>query len=503
MLTDLMTGFTLIFNPECILMIFFGTFLGIIIGALPGLTATMGVAIFSPLTFTMEPIPGIAFLLGVYCGGIYGGSITAILIKTPGTSSAAATVFDGYPLAQKGKGLKALQMALYASVIGGLFSSAVLIFVAPLLARIALHFGPPEYFALGVFGLSIVATVSGRNVIKGLISGAIGLLISFVGLDPVTGAPRLTFGSVTLQGGFQLIPCLVGLFALSELMIQAEDVIKRKMEGMEISGESLTLKELLFSKETIFKGCLIGTFIGAVPATGGGVAAFTSYNEALRSSKDRHNFGKGSLDGVAATESANNAGTGGALIPLLTLGIPGDSVTAVLLGALMVQGLTPGPLLFQEAGDIMYALFAGLIICNIAMLIQGYFGVKIFYNITKIPGEYLYPSIFALCIIGAYAVNSQIFDVISAIGFGLLGYLMIKLDFPTVPILLALILGPLTESNLRRGLLATNGELAPFFLRPATLIILAMTVASITFFAWKEMKGKKIQEEALQPSVEK
>jgi len=496
-LENLGQGFAIIFHLQPILMIFFGTFMGIMIGALPGLTATMGVAIFLPMTFFMEPISGISFLLGIYCGGIYGGSITGILIKTPGTPAAAATILDGHPLAKKGQALKALQMALYASTVSGLISAIILIFVSPPLASIALKFGPPEYFALAFFGLTVVATVSGKSLMKGLIAASLGILISFVGLDPVTGSPRLTFDTVTLQSGFTLIPALIGLFAMSEIMIQAEEALKSKVaEAYAFTGESLTWKEFKRSLVTIIRGSLIGTFIGAVPGTGAAVAAFTSYNEAIRTSKERHLFGKGSLEGIAAAESGNNGVTGATLIPLITLGIPGDTVTAVLLGALMVQGLTPGPLLFQTNSDIVFGIFAGLIIANIAMFMLAAVGVRFFYKVAKVPGRYLYPTIFALCCMGAFAVNTQLFDVYSMLGFGFLGYFMTKLNFPTAPVLLALILAPMAESNLRRGLAATGGDLGLFFMRPITLIVLGISLASIIFFVYREIRDSR--KEALQ-----
>lgn len=496
-LSRLVVGFGLVMAIQPILMIFFGVTLGIILGALPGLTATMGVAILMPLTFFMEPIPGISFLLGVYCGGIYGGSITAILIKTPGTPSAAATLLDGYPLAQKGQALKALEMALYASVISGLISAFMLIFVAPPLASIALRFGPPEYFALGLFGLTIVATVSGKELVKGLIAASIGLLFSFIGLDPIAGSPRLTFGIVNLQSGIELIPALIGLFAVGEVMVQTEQSWAKAVHAIKVTGERLKLQELRECMFTIIRSSLIGTFIGAVPGTGAGVSAFVSYNEAHRTSKRRKEFGEGCLEGVAAAEAGNNGVTGATLIPLLTLGIPGDSVTAVLLGALMVQGLTPGPMIFQKSGDIIFGIFAGLILCNIVMLIVGYLGVKIFYKVTAVQPYLLYPVIFALCSVGAFAVNTRLSDVYIMLFFGLLGYVMQKFGFPTAPVLLALILGPLTESNLRRGLVATRGNIAAFLFRPLTMVFLLISVASIVFFIAREaLEARKIGRQA-------
>lgn len=476
-------GAGLVFTLAPLLMIPFGVVLGIIIGALPGLTATMGVAVLMPLTFFMEPVPSITFLLGVYCGGIYGGSITAILVNTPGTPAAAATLLDGYPLAQKGQALKALQMALAASVIAGVISCAVLILLAPPLASIALRFGPPEYFALAIFGLTVVASVSGESLVKGLMAASLGLMICFIGLDPIAGLPRLTFGVWDLLGGIALIPALVGLFAMAEVMIQSETALIPSVEkALKVTGEHLKLRELKENLVTIIRGSFIGTFIGAVPGTGAAIAAFVSYSETTRTAKHREEFGHGRLQGVAAAESGNNGVTGATLIPLLTLGIPGDTVTAVLYGALLIQGLTPGPLLFTRSADIMFAIFIGLLLCNIVMFLAGGIGVRFFYRVTMISPALLWPTILALCLVGAYAVNASVFDVFVMLGFGVLGYFMRKLGFPVAPVLLALILGPLAESNLRRGLIATGGDFSRFLFRPITLIVLGIAVASVTFF---------------------
>lgn len=481
--SQLISGFGLLFTPAPLIMIPCGVVLGIIFGALPGLTATLGVAVLMPLTFFMDPVPGISFLLGVYCGGIYGGSIPAILVNTPGTPAAAATLLDGFPLARKGQALKTLQMALLASVIAGLISCATLIFVSPPLASLALRFGPPEFFALAIFGLTIVATVSGKSLLKGLIAASLGLIICFVGLDPIIGLPRLTFGVIQLQSGFALVPALIGLFAISEVMIQSETAWKPKVtEVLKLTGENLKLREFKGSVVSIIRGSFIGTFIGAIPGTGAAISAFVSYGEAKRTSKHRHEFGQGCLEGVAAAESGNNGVTGATLIPLLTLGIPGDTVTAVLFGALLVQGLTPGPLLFVRSADIMFAIFSGLILCNIVMLIVGAVGVRFFYRVPLINPAFLYPAILALCIVGAYAVNSSLFDVFVMLGFGLLGYLLRKLDFPLPPVLLGIVLGPLAESNLRRGLIMTGGDIGAFFSRPITLIVLGIALASVIFF---------------------
>ncbi len=440
----------------------------------------------------MEPIPAISFLLGIYVAGTYGGSIAAILVNAPGTPAAAATLLDGFPLTQKGQPLKALQMALYASTIAGLISAAILIFAAPPLASVALDFGPPEYFALAILGLTIVASVSGKSVLKGFIAAGLGVLLALVGMDPVMGTPRFTFGVVSLLSGFALVPALIGLFALSQVMRQAEGAWRPKVrQVVTIAGEALKLRELKESLFTIVRGSLIGTVIGAIPGTGPSLAAFISYAEAKRTSKRRKEFGSGCLEGVAAPESRNNGVTGATLIPLLTLGIPGDVGTAILLGAFMVQDLAPGPLLFQRSPEIIYALFVGLILCNIAMLAVGSLGTRFFYKIAGIKPALLYSIILALVLAGSYVINARLYDVFVTLGFGLLGYLLQKIKVPLPPVVIGLILGPLGESNLRRGLLATHGNIGAFLFRPITIGILAVSIASIVFFTIRGLKEGK------------
>lgn len=492
-LENLISGFQQIASIDCILMIAFGTFLGIVIGALPGLTATTGVAIFLPLTFYMEPVPALGFLLGIFCGGMYGGSITAILINTPGTPAGAATVLDGHPMAQKGEAYRALQMALYASTIGGLISCAALMFFAPILASAALKFSYAEYFALGVFGLSIVAGLSNGNIFKGILSCTIGLFVGCMGMDPISGYPRLSFGKTSLLGGFELIPVLIGIFAFAELVKQCAEKAQRgdaKDEIIAVSGKSLTKQDWKRCAAPIIKGSLIGTFIGAVPATGGGTAAFLSYGEQRRATKDPE-YGNGSIEGVAASESANNGATGGTLIPMLCLGIPGDSVTAVMMGALIIQGLVPGPTLFTDHADTINGLYIALLIANIFMLLMGQVGLRWFYKVCEIPKEILQPIIFGLCLIGSYAANSNMFDVGSMLIFGVGGYILLRFGMPMTPVLLGLILGDITESNLRRGLIASNGNFFAFINRPICLVILAFTVFSLIFTITRMLKDRK------------
>ena len=364
MLDLLLNGFITVLQPQVFAILVAGTVGGIIIGALPGLTATMGVALLTPLTFSLPPATGLIMLCGIYCGAIYGGSISAILIRTPGTPAAAATVLDGNALAQKGLAGKALGMSAIASFCGGIVSASALTFIAPELARVALSFSSPEYFAMAMFGLSIVSAISGDRVVKGLISACIGLFTGMIGMDMLNGFPRFTFGQTDMLNGISFIPVLIGLFAVAEAFRTTESMIQNKKVEFSLSNVLPSIQEVKQCFVTMIKGSIIGTMIGIIPATGGDIAAFISYGEAKRSSKNGDKFGTGVLEGVAAPESANNGATGGAMIPLLTLGIPGDAVTAIFLGALMLQGLRPGPLLFKDNADLVYAIFAGMFLAN-------------------------------------------------------------------------------------------------------------------------------------------
>lgn len=453
---------------------------GIVIGALPGLTATMGVAVLLPFTFGMEATRALVMLCGIYIGAIYGGSISAILLKTPGTPAAAATVLDGYELARKGEAAKALSVSAIASFVGGMVSTVMLITISPVLASFALRFGAPEYFALAVFGLSIIASISGKSPVKGLLAGMFGLLISTVGLDPVTSYPRFTFGQINLYNGFAIIPVLIGLFALAEAFVQMEKIFEKAQAiDTRFKHGMVSLKETISLLPLMIKSALIGTFIGAIPGAGADIAAFVTYNEARRSSKRGNEFGTGCIEGVAAPEAGNNGVTGGAMVPLLTLGVPGDAVTAILLGALIIQGLQPGPLLFTKNADIVYGLFSSLLVGNVLMLLFGLLGVRLFCRVVELPKRIIIPVIVTLSIVGAYSMNNSIFDVWVCIGFGIIGYIMRKVDMPSSPIILAVILGPMAESNLRRAVLMYQGSYSFLWTRPIGVVFLALAALSL------------------------
>lgn len=475
----LIQGLMNILDLQVILVLLIGIISGIAIGSLPGLTATMGVALVLPITFGMNPITGILLLIGVYFGSVYGGSLTAILINTPGTPASAATAMDGYEMSKKGLAHKALTISTLSSTIGGILSVIVLILVAPQLANFALKFSAPESFALAVFGISIISSIAGKSMTKGLMAGVLGLLVATIGIDPMGGFPRFTFGSMNLASGVNLIPVMIGLFAASEAFKSMEDIFAKQNLAIKVEKVRLKWSEFKTLIVTIIRSAGIGTFIGMIPGAGGDITSFVAYNEAKRFSKNKEEFGKGAMKGVAAPEAANNSVTGGAMIPLLTLGIPGDAVTAVLLGALMVQGLQPGPLLFTNNGPIVYTLFIGMLLANLFILIIGLLGIKYFIKILSVPKAILSPLILVLCVVGSYALNNNYFDVMVMFLAGVIGYFMVKLEFPVSPVILGLILGPIMESNFRRSLLMSQGNLAVFYTRPITLVLLIFALVTL------------------------
>ncbi len=495
MFGNIVDGLGALLTLDSFLFMILGVFLGIIFGAIPGLGVMLAIVIFLPLTFGMNPIAGILLLLGIYCGGTYGGSISAILINTPGTPASAATLLDGYPLSQKGQAKKALLMALYASVIGGIISALILLLAAPQLAKVTMFFGPAEYFMLAVFGLSIIASVSGDNVIKGLIAGCLGIFISTIGMDISSGTFRFAFGNINLANGITLVPALIGLFAFSEVLskINNKGEVKQTSTNEEVAlkGEGLKPKEMKRSLGTIFRSSIVGTIIGIIPGTGGGIASFISHDLAKRKSKNPENYGKGELDGVAAAESGNNGVTGATLIPLLTLGIPGDGAAAVLLGAFMLNGLLPGTSLFTEHSTTIYAVMVGLVVVNIIMLVQGRFLINVFAKLAKLPISILVPFLILTCTAGAYAETNTIFNVYIAVTFGLLAYFLMKLGFSPVPLLLGIILGPIAEANLRRALIISDESFSIFLTRPISVFFIALTILSIVLAVMNARKANK------------
>ena len=488
------SGLELAMTWQSILMITLGLLSGIVIGAIPGMTADIGIILCLPLTYAMDPIPAMMLLLGIYCGGTYGGSITAILINTPGTPANAATTLDGYPMTRQGKSLKALQMALYASFFGGIVSALICLFASPAIAKVAQTFGPPEYFCIALFGLSIIASISGDNIIKGIMGAIVGILLALVGQDSVSGVIRFSFGIRKLTGGIPLLSVLVGLFALAELLSRSDYDPQHdpaRQQKVKISQERLTWGEIRRCIKTWVVSSIIGTVVGATPGTGGGIAAFISYDQAKKTSKYGDNFGKGEIEGVAAAESANNAVTGATLIPLLTLGIPGDGCVAIMLSALMINGLNPGLSLFTEQGDIMYAIMLGLILVNAFMFVQGRFLTNLFAKVVSVPQEILTPIIVMFCFAGAFSVNKSYFDVLVALVFCAVAWLLRKIDFPAVPILLGLVLGKMAETNFRRALMVSRGSYSIFVSSPFCIAFLALTALVIGSVAFNKMKARK------------
>nr|WP_289846691.1 tripartite tricarboxylate transporter permease [Pacificibacter marinus] len=480
------------------MLIIIGTAIGMVFGSLPGLTVTLAVTLVLPFTFDMPPESGIVLLTGVYCAGTYAGSISAILINTPGTPSSAATAWDGYPLTQKGRSFEALSVALHASVLGGLISAIALIFFAPMLAKTALAFGPPERFALTFFGLTIIARVSGQSLSKGFVAALFGLLIATVGVDPLVGVPRFSFNTFYLYGGIGMIEVFIGIFAIAEIFNQiGKRATPRKIAKDGSKKQSIRWSDIVPHYWTIVKSSVIGIVVGVIPGTGGSIASFIAYDEAKRASKEPELFGNGSLEGIAASESANNGVTAATLIPTLTLGIPGNTVAAIFLGALLIHGLTPGPQLFVEQGGLMYTIMLSFILANIVMYFQGRFALKWFDRIVNIPDAILLPIILIMCLIGAYTISNSLNSVMIALIFGCVGYAMIKFEYPTAPMVIALILGGMVEESMRQSLILSDGSAMIFVTRPIALLFFTMTVF-VTFSPfvlkfWKQHKARGVK----------
>ena len=465
---------SIVFDVNLLFLIFVTTILGVIIGVLPGLGSTTGAALLLPFTLTMEPVHAITVLTTIYVSATFAGSITAILINTPGTSAAAATTFDGYPLAQRGEAGRALGIAVVASTIGGIFSIIILCIAAPLLARVAYEFRPPEYFALTVFGLSMLASISAGGAVKNIIGGVFGVWLATIGAERVTGIERYTFGHYELYEGLAFVPVMIGLFAMSELLMQSKR-LKEVAEAIGLKAVKLPTKED-YKKiwRTVLRSCGIGTFIGILPAEGATVASMIGYSEARRWSKNKEEFGKGSVEGIAGAEAANNAATGGAMVPTMVLGIPGSGTTAIILVGLMVHGLRPGPYLFTEKVDTVYQIFGAMLVANFMFLFMGLYAAKFFARISLIPTTLLWPIVFALCVIGAYSLNSSLLDIWIVMVFGVIGFFARRHGFAVAPIAVGLILGEMVETNLQNSLKMFDGEWWLIFTQPLAVVFLLL-----------------------------
>jgi len=459
------------------LVVIAGIIIGIFVGVMPGLSASTGVALMVPFTYGMHPLIALILLAAVYTASAYGGCITAIAINTPGTPAAVALAFDGYALTKRGKPGRALGTALIANCTGGILGVFILIGFSVPLAKAALAFGPPEYFALAIFGLTIVVSMSAKNMLKGAVSTVLGLLIMTIGLDPIVGSMRYTFDRPVLIDGIAFIPALIGLFAVGEVLLNIERFEPVQAALQTFSSKMPGRKEVLALKRSILQSSVLGTIIGVVPGAGATIAAFIAYNEARRVSKKPEEFGHGSLEGIAAPAAAAGGSVGGALVPLLTLGIPGSAATAVLIGALMLHGVTPGPELFAGKNSyLVYGLFASLVLGNIVLLVLGVLGNRLWVKIISAPKALLYPLILIIAFVGSFGVANSMFDVLICLIFGVLGWILRRYGFPTAPLVLALILGYMAESSFRRALIM--GDPSIFFTRPVSAVILVLAILS-------------------------
>jgi putative tricarboxylic transport membrane protein len=489
MLENLAVGFGLVAQWQNVLAIVVGSVVGYLVGALPGLSAGMGIALLLPFTFYLPPLTSLVLLTSLYSAAEYGGSITAVLINVPGEAGATPTTFDGYPLTRQGFPGKALGVSIVASAYAGLFSTVALVLVSVPLAQIALKFGPPEYFALGIFGLTTVAGLAGKSWIKGVIAVLFGLLITTIGVDAVSGTSRYIFAK-TLYEGIPLIPVLVGLFAISEVFLTMEELAGGGTRAQELSGGLPTMREYVGTHLAMLRGTIIGFVIGIVPGAGKAVASFIAYNEERRASKHPERFGSGVLEGVAAPEAANNAVVGGALVPLLSLGIPGSAAAAVLIGAFTIQGLQPGPLLFAREPGLIYGLFASLLAGNAVMLVLGLLGTRVWAKVLSVPKAVLTPIVLAVTLFAAYAESSNVHTMWLALAFGILGYAMRKFEFPVAPVVLAMVLGGMIEVSFRRSLILSDGSYGIFVNRPVAGVILGLAVLSIAYQATRMLRDR-------------
>jgi putative tricarboxylic transport membrane protein len=489
--------FSVLFTWECLFAIMLGTLYGLFIGALPGLGATVGIALILPVTYTMEPLPAILLLVSVYQAAEYGGSISSIVLGVPGTPAATATLLDGLPLARNGSPGKALGYSISASAVGGVIGALILMTLTIPLASIAVKFGDPEFFLLATLGLILVAGLSSKDLPKSVISVLLGLMLGTIGLDGFTGAARFTFGSLSLLEGISMVALLIGMFAISEVLFMLGELRKRYVTEKKNLKTSITWKEFKSVFKSTIKGSFIGSFVGVLPGLGAGPASWFSYTEAKRASKNPENFGKGDPNGIAAPEAANNGAVGGALVPLLTLGIPGSPATAVILGAFLIQGIQPGPKVFESDPNLIYGIFLGFLAAAFVMYFMGKYTTSLFARMLTMPNFVLTPIILFIALIGVYASHMNIFDVWIAAIAGIVAYFLKKLDFSLPSLILAFILGPIMETSLRRTISLSGGDLTIFLTRQYSLIILAIMVLLIIAMISTGKKQRKKNAEIL------
>lgn len=475
-LSHLIEAFGGLAGWQPLLVIVIGVAAGIMVGALPGLSPSMGVALLVPFTYNMSPTLALILLVSVYIAACYGGSITAITINAPGTAASMVTAFDGFPLTQQGRPGMALGISIVASAVSGMIGCIILVFFSVPMASVAVRFHPAEYFALALFGLATVASLAGKQWLKAFIAACLGLALNTVGTDPISGAERFTFGTVELSDGFNLIPALIGLFALSEVFTAISRGDLKPSPASSIGEEWPKLFHYWRLKWVVLRSSVLGTLVGIFPGAGSTIASFLSYDLSKRLSREPEQFGKGSLEGVAASESANSASVGGALVPLLTLGIPGSATSAVLLGAMMIHKLTPGPQLFYTKPGVIYGLFAAMLIANVVLLVVGLLGSRLWVKVTSVPRAPLFAIITLMCVLGCYASRNAMFDVYCGLLFGVVGWLMKRYGFPVAPVILGLVLGSIAESNFRRAIMMDGPTV--FFERPLSAILLVVAMLS-------------------------
>ena len=480
-------------HPTSLLFMVAGVAIGIVFGSIPGLSASMAVALMLPLTFSMEASLGMNTLVAVYIGGISGGLISAILLNMPGTASSIATTFDGYPMAQRGEAMRALGIGIVFSFLGSLFSFFVLSFFAPMLADVALKFTPVENFGICFFALTMVAILSSGKMVKGLLAGMLGLIFAMVGMAPIDGTPRFTFGSSELMAGFNQLSTLIGIFAVADILKSAESMNAKGIQTIpvtKVKGFGFSMKEFVSWLPGALRAAVIGTGIGILPGIGGSTSGMLAYVTAKNMSKHPETFGQGEPEGIVATEAANNATIGGAMIPLLVLGIPGDGVTAMMLGGFLIHGLSAGPLLFVKNADVVYGIFAACMVCDLIMLVVEWTCIKGFVQVLKVPKHILLPLILILCAVGAYATNNRVFDAQAIVLFGVIGYLYHKFGLATTPFVLCFLVGNMTETYLRRGIMSYK-SFGAFFARPIFDVFWFIACGVLIWSVYKEIKGTK------------
>lgn len=489
-------GFGQIMEPQILLLCLAGVILGIFFGASPGMTSSMGIALILPVTYGMDIVHGMSILLGIYIGSISGGLITAILINIPGTPASVATTFDGHPMAERGEGGRAIRVGTLYSLLGGLFSLIVLFAISPVLARWALKFSYEEYFAIGLLSLTLIASLSGKSLVKGMLSALIGIVFTTVGMAPVDTVRRFTFGIRDLDAGFKLLPLMIGVYAVMEVIKAAGAAEQGEMKILSYKsrGIGVSWKEFREQFKNFIVSSGIGTGIGILPGLGAAISNLIAYSVSKNMSRHPEKYGTGCIDGLIASKTANNAVSGGAMIPLLTMGIPGDAGTAMLLAAFMLHGITPGPLLFQTHGNVIYAMFAILIVANILMFVVQLYGLPGFLKLLMIPRNILLPIVMVLASVGAFAMNNRVFDIWSIFMFALVGYGLSRFDFPPAPVVLGFVLGPIIELNFRRGMMSSYGNFAAFFTRPIAGTVLVLTILILVWQVLSNIrKSKKVR----------